>query len=88
MMVQEETISGHHVEPRVKLCVPREESFPIPLRYLDVTRATSATLDVVLERRMDDIGISTDLSDSWTGFTRFTILTKNLQMGIHGPGSD
>ena len=25
----------HHVEPRVKLYVPREESFPTPLRYCD-----------------------------------------------------
>ena len=26
-------ICRHHVEPRVKLYVPREESFPIPLEY-------------------------------------------------------
>ena len=67
------TMSGnfifrHHVEPRVKLYSPREESFPIPLRYIDVTRATSTTLDVMLERRMDDywnIEGNRDLSDSW-----------------------
>ena len=40
-------IYRHHVEPRVKLYVPREESFPIPLRYIDVTRETSTTLDVM-----------------------------------------
>ena len=28
----------HHVEPRVKLYSPREESFPIPLKYIDVSR--------------------------------------------------
>ena len=28
----------HHVEPRVKLYSPREESFPIPLEYIDVSR--------------------------------------------------
>ena len=42
MPVKHEMISGpsretsknrHHVEPRVKLCTPREESFPIPLKY-------------------------------------------------------
>ena len=32
-------IFRHHVEPRVKLYVPREESFPIPLRYIDVARS-------------------------------------------------
>ena len=30
----------HHVEPRVKLYSPREESFPIPLKYIDVTSTT------------------------------------------------
>ena len=59
--------------------MPREESFPIPLRYIDVTRATSTTLDVMLERRIDDywnVDGNRDLSDSWTGFTRFTILDE------------
>ena len=30
-------IYRHHVEPRVKLYTPREESFPIPLKYIDVS---------------------------------------------------
>ena len=33
-------IYRHHVEPRVKLYSPRDESFPIPLKYIDVTRTT------------------------------------------------
>ena len=32
--------------PRVKLCVPTEESFPLPLKYIDVTRTTDTTLHV------------------------------------------
>ena len=63
----------HHVEPRVKLCSPREESFPIPLRYIDVTKASSTTWDVILESRIDDywnVEGDRDLSDTWTGFTR------------------
>ena len=44
----------HHVEPRVKLYSPREESFPIPLKYTDVTRTTHTNLDVKQERRIDD----------------------------------
>ena len=47
-------VHRHHVEPRVKLYVPKEESFPTPLKCIDVIRATSTTLDVMLERRMDD----------------------------------
>ena len=33
-------IYRRHVEPRVKLYSPREESFPIPLKYSDVSRTT------------------------------------------------
>ena len=33
------------VEPRVKLYSPREESFPIPLKYIDVSRTTHTNLD-------------------------------------------
>ena len=35
------TIYRHHVEPRVKLYSPREESFPTPVKYIDVTRTNS-----------------------------------------------
>ena len=38
-------IYRHHVEPRVKLYSPREESLPIPLKYIDVSR-THTNLDV------------------------------------------
>ena len=78
-------VDRHHVEPRVKLYVPREESFPLPLRCIDVTRTTSTTLDVMLERRMDDywhIEGDPDLSDSWTGFTRCTILEEERPDGF------
>ena len=69
-------IYRHHVEPRVKLYSPREESFPIPLKYIDVSRTTHTNLDVKQEKRIDDywhIDGSRDLSDSWTGFTQFTL---------------
>ena len=44
----------HHVERRVKLYSPREESFPIPLKYIDVSRTTHTNLDVKQEKRIDD----------------------------------
>ena len=47
-------IYRHHVEPRVKLYSPREESFPIPLKYIDVSRTTHANLDFKQEKRIDD----------------------------------
>ena len=43
-------IYRHNVEPRVELYVPREESFPIPLKYIDVTRNTHTSLDVLLKK--------------------------------------
>ena len=70
-------IYRHHVEPRVKLYSPREESFPIPLKYIDVSRTSHTNLDVKQEKRIDDnwnIDGSRDLSDPWTGFTQFTLL--------------
>ena len=73
------TISGnyiyrHHVELRVQLYVPREASFPIPLKYIHMSRATSASLDVMLEKNIDhywNVDGDRALSDTWTGFTRF-----------------
>ena len=47
-------IYRHHVEPRVKLYSPREDSFPIPLKYIDVSRTTHTNLDVKEEKRTDD----------------------------------
>ena len=76
-------IYRHHVEPRVALYSPREESFPIPLKYIDVTRTTHTNLDVKQEKRIDDhwnIDGSRDLSDPLT--------TKKLLTDICGPGRD
>ena len=64
----------HHVEPRVKLYSPKEESFPTPLKYIDVSRTTHTNLDVKQERRIDDywnVDGSRDLSEYWAGFTQF-----------------
>ena len=47
-------IYRHHVEARVKLYSPREESFSIPLKYIDASRTTRTNLDVMQERRIDD----------------------------------
>ena len=47
-------IYRHHVEPRVKLHSPREESFPIPLKYIHVSRTTHTNLDVMQESRIAD----------------------------------
>ena len=77
----------HHVEPRVKLYSPREESFPIP--HIDVSRTTHTNLDVLQERRIDDywnIDGSRDLSDFWTGYTQFVLLEEKTPDGYMWSG--
>ena len=57
--------------------MPRAESFPFPLKYIDVTRNTHTSLDVKLEKSTDDywnVDGAKELSDAWTGFTRFIVL--------------
>ena len=80
-------IHRHHVEPRVKLYSPREESFPIPLKYIAVSRTTHTNLDVKQEKRIDDywnIDGSRDLSGPWTGFTQFTLVDEKPPDGYSG----
>ena len=38
----------------VKLYVPTDESFPTPLKYIDVMRTTDTTLDVMSEKHIED----------------------------------
>ena len=69
----------HHVEPRVKLHVPKKEIFPILLRYIDVIRRTHTTLDVLQESQIDDFWnfhCDRNLSNPWTGVTQFTRLNE------------
>ena len=72
-------IYHHHVEPRVELYMPKGESFLSPLKFIDGTRNTHTSLDVMLEKSIDDYwnvdGVR-DLSDMWTGMTRFTLLER------------
>ena len=82
-------IYHHHVEPRVKLYSPRKESFPFPLKYIDVSRTTQTNLNGMRESRIDDysnIGGSRNLSDPWTGFTQFTLLEEKPPDGYMWSG--
>ena len=82
-------IYRHHVEPRVKLYSSREESFPVPLIYIDVSRTTHTNMDVKQEKRIDDFWNndgSRDLSDPWTGVTQFTLLEEKAPDGYMWSG--
>ena len=65
------------------------ERIPIPLKYIHVSKTTHTNLDVMQESRKDDhwnIDGSTDLSDSWTGFTQFTLLEEKPPDGCMWSG--
>ena len=84
-------IYRHHVEPRVKLYSPREESFLIPLKYIDVSRTTHTNLDVKQEKRMMMIGMSMGLETCQIlGQVSHNLhyWKKKLPTDICGPGRD
>ena len=79
-------IDRHYVEPRVKLYSPREESFPIPLKYidLDIPSWMSSKRNASMI-----IGISMDLETCQIiGQVSHNLLywKKNLPKDICGPG--
>ena len=82
-------ICRHPVEHRVTMYVPNEESCPFPMKYIDETRATKTSLDVVLEKNIDDylnVDGEGELSDAWTGFTKFTLLKEKPPDGYTWSG--
>ena len=57
----------------------------MPLKYIDVTRATHTNLDVLQEKRKDDhwnVDASKHLSDSWRGFKEFILLKEKTSKGM------
>ena len=90
--IEIERFGGHtlmkikkHIEPRVQLYVPkRKETLLIPQKCIDITRSTRTDLNVAQEKRIDDywnIDENRSLSDSWTGFTKFTLLKETPRKG-------
>ena len=56
---------------------------------MDVTRVTHTTLDIFQGSRIDDfwkIDAARDLSDSWTGFTQFSLLKETAPEGYMWSG--
>ena len=84
-------IYGHHVEPRVQLFSPREESFPIPLNYIDVSRTTHTNL--MLSKSAASMIIAISLGQEICLIIGQVLLSyfywkKTLQMDMCGPGGD
>ena len=69
--IEGDFIYRHHIEPRVQVCVVcRKKKSLFHWKNIDVTRSTHTNLDVMRETRTNDCWRT--LSDSWTGFTKFT----------------
>ena len=89
--IQGDFIYRHHNGPRVQLLVPKEETFPSPLKHVDVTRSTHTDLDVLQEKRIDDdwnVDSNRSLSGSWKGFTKFTLLKAKPPKGKNRFGEE
>ena len=59
--------------------MPSEETFPIPMKFIGVTRSTHTLHGVLMEKNIDDywnVDGERELSDAWTGFTRFILLNE------------
>ena len=84
-----ELIYRHHVVPWIKLYMPKEESFRIPTKYIDVTRTTHTPFDVMMEQHIEDncrIDGEKELSDAWTVFIRFILLNQRPPDGYTWSG--
>ena len=70
--------------------MPKEESFVIPMKCIDVTRTTKTTLDVLLENIEDywNVDGERELSDPWTRFTRFISLKERPPEGYTWSGRE
>ena len=81
--IQGNFIYRHHKEPRVQLCI----TFPIPLKFIDVTRSTHTNLDVLQEKRIDGCwnvdSHKRPLSDSWKEFTKFLSVEREASRRMH-----
>ena len=80
-------ITRPHVESRVQLYVSKEEAFPILLKYM----TESANLNVLQGKRIDDywnVDVDRSLSDSWIGFTKFTLKNQKSHEGFINLVSD
>ena len=69
--------------------MPREETFLVPMKYIDVTRTTYTSLDVMLEKQIEDywnVDGERELSDAWTGFTSFVLVKERPPEGYTWSG--
>ena len=50
-----DNINRHHADLRITLYAPDEKTFPVQLKYIDVTKQTKIDIDSVSESTINDI---------------------------------
>ena len=75
-----EFIYRRHENHRLKLYDPGNETFPIPLKYVDAMRQTQTSIQRCSYGPERRVSIS---SEEWTGTTRFQILRTRLPEGYN-----
>ena len=86
--IQGDFFCRHHIEPIVQLSCREMNHSSFPLKYNDVIRSTCTDLETAQEKRIYDywnVDENRILSDSWTGFTRFTLLNETPPKGYMWP---
>ena len=74
----------HHQEPQLKMSDPDNETFLSPLKYVDVMRRTDTSMNNVSETLSMTCGPKlkyVNLTEEWTGITRFQIPRARLLDG-------
>ena len=82
--INDSAVIRFHKQPRIALFVPDPESFPIPIKYIDVLRTTWTDLDEASLRYSKDIWTDVkdkDLRVPWTGRTVFYLLRPKPPVG-------
>ena len=82
--IQGDFIYRHHVERRVQLYVPKEKSITIPMKKIDVMGRHIQIWTLHKKNELTTVGIN--LSDSWTTFTKFTLLNETPPKGYMWSG--
>ena len=75
----------HHRVPRTKLYIPDEQTFPIPVKYVDVTRWTETDLDEIALGQINDLRVDVrekDLGQRWTGKIVFRLIRPKPEPGM------
>ena len=89
LLSQEKSFGVITLNPESNCTCREKKHFSNPMKYIDVTRTTKTSFDVMLEKKRLKITgtwMERELSDAWTGFTRFVLLKETPPEGYTWSG--